>query len=117
MECRSGHAAPSADRRPQSPHARVIRFFKFAANFETDHRFFERQGTPGAIPSLVLLRSRMWPVGSASMPILRPGIFVPRARLGEAATSVIPRGRIIRARSPPFATAHAVYLPGLGSVN
>ena len=29
----------------------AIPIFKFAAHFEADHKIFERQGTPGAIPS------------------------------------------------------------------
>jgi hypothetical protein len=41
----------------------------------------------------------------------RTGLEFRATWLSEAAKSVTLRGRIIRARSPPFGTAHAVYLP------
>jgi hypothetical protein len=35
-------------------------FFKFGANFETDHLFSEARGTAGAIPSLQPMKASEW---------------------------------------------------------
>jgi hypothetical protein len=78
----------------------VIRVFNFAANFDDDHQFFERQETPGAIPSspalpfrcLLLLQRQLRP-SEAGVPRSRAIARTSIPSCGHTATSASSRPR------------------------